>query len=354
MRNGYFTIGTSVLIAIAVYLIFQTVGSVIYLLVTGGDLTLSRGKVLLGSTALAQLLVLVGGTLLFIKATDQDYETSLRLEGIRQTPASLYMLALPIIYLAQYVGGIVSVFWTRALEHLPVIDKLKALEESQEAMINSIVSASSFGDLIFVLLGIAIVPALAEEIFFRGFLQTNIERSGYRRSRPYVALVLASLIFAMVHGSPFKLPGLLALGLVMGYMSYRTNNLLVGSIAHAFNNGSIVLIMLLSPELMNTADPEAAMKANGMTDAALVGALGFLSLLLAGALFMFHKLSQPIEARDYAEQEVRATTAYYDALELRELGAFATSSQPDPFSLPDTESTPLDRSQQDSDHYRQS
>src|SRR4051812_16485077 len=75
MRNGYFTIGTSVLLAIAVFIIYQTVGGVLYLVVTGGNTTLSDARALLGSTALAQLLILVGGTLLMIRATDQDFET---------------------------------------------------------------------------------------------------------------------------------------------------------------------------------------------------------------------------------------------------------------------------------------
>jgi uncharacterized protein len=322
MRNGYFTIGTCTLVAIAIFLIFQTVGGAIYLIATGGDLTNTDARGLLGSTSIAQLLVMVGGTLLMIRATDQDFVTSLRLEGIKQTPVTLYFLAIPIIFLAQYVGGLLSIFWGRMLDHLPMIDKIKALEESQQEMINSMVQASSLGDFIFVLLGIAIVPAIAEEVFFRGFLQTNIERSGYRRSRPYVALFLASAIFALVHFSPLKLPGLFALGLAMGYMSYRTNNLLLGSLGHAFNNGMVVLIMLLSPDLMSAADPETALKENGFTDTALIGALGFLSVMLAGAITLFHNLSEPIEARDYAEQEVRATTAYFDALELSELGAF--------------------------------
>jgi uncharacterized protein len=351
MRNGYFRIGTSVLVAVAVFLIFQTAGSAIYLLATSGDLTGDDARALLGSTSLAQLVILIGGTLLLIKATDQDFETSLRLEGVKQTPVGLYLLAVPIIYLAQYVGGIVSIFWMRLLDHLPMIDKLKALEESQEAMITQIIQASSLGEFVFVFLGIAIVPAIAEEIFFRGFLQTNIERSGYRRSRPYVALVLASVIFASVHFSPFKFPGLLALGLAMGYMSYRTNNLLVGSIAHAVNNGSIVLIMLMSPGMMEAADPEAAVKANNLTDMALLGALALFSMLLAGAIALFHNLSEPIEARHYAEQEVRATTAYFDALEMSERGAFETASHNELNSGPRNGSheTSLDRSHQDSD-----
>lgn len=347
MRNGYFTIGSAVLIAVAVFVIYQTVGAVLVLLGSGFDVTNSDPKVLLGSNAIAQIVVLVGCTLLLIKATDQDYTTTLRLEGVSQTPPALYLISAPLMFGAQAVGQIVTIFWVRALEHLPFYEQLKQLEETQDQMLADLVSADSFPELFFILLVVAIVPAIAEEMFFRGFLQTNLERSGHRRSRPYAALLIASLVFAAVHFSVLKLPGLLALGLAMGYMSYRTNNLIVGAFAHALNNGMIVLAMHLSPEQFTGTEPDKMLKENNLGDPELLGALLFMSSMLALGLYLFHKWSEPIEARDYAEQEVRATTAYYDALELRELGAFDKISRIEP------ENTSHTTSQQDTDQHRQ-
>ena len=330
MRNGYFTVGTSILIALAVFIIYQTLGALLVVMMAGGSIAEAGGQVLLGANAIGQMVVLVGGTFLLIRATDQDYITTLRLEGISQTPPALYLIAGPIMFGAQAVGQIASIFWDRAVQRLPFYETLKELETAQDEMLAGLVGTDSLPELLFVLLVVAIVPAIAEEMFFRGFLQTNIERSGHRRSRPYIALLIASVVFALVHFSIMKLPGLLALGLAMGYMSYRTNNLIVGAFAHAVNNGMIVLAMHTNPEQFTGTEPDKILKENNVGDPELVGALLFTSMLLGLGVYLFHKWSEPIEARDYAEQEVRATTAYYDALALREMGVFET----DPLELP--------------------
>jgi membrane protease YdiL (CAAX protease family) len=347
MRNGYFTIGSSVLIAVVVFVIYQTVGMLLILVGSDASLTDTSPNVLLGANAIAQMLVLVGGTLLLIRATDQDYLTTLRLEGVSQTPPMLYLIAGPLMFGAQAVGQLVSIFWVRALEYLPYYDKLKALEDTQDKLMANLVSADSYPELFFVLIVVAIVPAIAEEMFFRGFLQTNLERSGHRRSRPYAALVIASFVFAAVHFSLLKLPGLLALGLAMGYMSYRTNNLIVGAFAHALNNGMIVIAMHISPGQFTNTEPDKILKENNFGDPQLLAALLFMSVMLGVGLYIFHQWSEPIEARGYAEQEVRATTAYYDANERRELGVAI-----DPL-LSETNKTSSTHPQQDSDQQKQ-
>lgn len=317
MRNGYFTIGTSILIAVLVMVLYQTIGGVLVVMVDGTRaLTDPDSGLMLGMNAISQLLVLIGGTWILIKATDQDFATTLRFEGINETPLSIYIIAPPITLLVQFVGGLLSVAWTELLKQFVFYDALKNFEDKSEAMIAELVTAGSVPELIFIFLAVAITPAIAEEIFFRGFLQTNIERSGHRHSRPYAALLIASLVFAIVHFSVFKLPGLLLLGLAMGYMSYRTNNLLVGSLAHAFNNGFIVLMLYLFAESFAGTEPKLLL---GNEDPKLeeIIAMSILFIPMLGfGLYLFHKWTEPLRARDLAEEEVVATTAYYDALAL--------------------------------------
>jgi membrane protease YdiL (CAAX protease family) len=328
MRNGYFTIGTSLLIALLVMIVYQTLGAMLLFAVRGAEgLSEINAPWILLTNAVAQIAILVGGTYIIIRATDQDLITSLRLEGLRETPLPIYIIAAPLTLLAQFVGQLVSVLWIGLLKHFPGYETLRRLQDESDRMMADIVTAHSIPELILVLLLVAIVPAVAEEVFFRGLIQTNIERSGYRRSRPYVALLITSLVFSLGHVSIFKLPGLLALGLIMGYMSYRTNNLLVGSFAHAFNNGLIVLLLFLYSDAFTGTEPSALL---GDPEAAsvpelLLGLLLFVPFLVIG-LLLFHRWTEPLRAREYADEEVRATTAYYDALELRQLGYFPSKA----------------------------
>lgn len=82
--------------------------------------------------------------------------------------------------------------------------------------------------------GAAVVAPFAEEVFFRGILQSavrNMTRS------PRAAILVASVVFAAVHLSqPHAIPALLFLGVSLGTAYERTGSLLVPVIVHAAFN----------------------------------------------------------------------------------------------------------------------
>lgn len=86
--------------------------------------------------------------------------------------------------------------------------------------------------LVLMLLAVAIGPAVAEEIFFRGALLTNLLRSGSRMQ----ALVLTTLMFALMHGSLPGLPGHLLISLVLTLLMMHTGRLLVPILGHSVYN----------------------------------------------------------------------------------------------------------------------
>src|SRR5205823_4150164 len=141
------------------------------------------------------------------------------------------ILAAPVILAAQFAGDAVIALWMRLLQFFPgLYSALEKYETESDKAVEGLVTAHGTLDFVLIFLFVAIVPAFAEETLFRGFTQTNIERSGNHRARSRVALVVASFLFALVHGSLFKFPGLFLLGLALGWMAYRTNNLFVGSL----------------------------------------------------------------------------------------------------------------------------
>ena len=95
----------------------------------------------------------------------------------------------------------------------------------------------------FLFLLIAIQP-VGEEIFFRGFINEKIERF----TSPIIAIVLTSVLFGIAHMSYGKLfPAIMPIlmGLVLGYIVYKTNNLYSAIFAHvAFNLTSLTLAYL--------------------------------------------------------------------------------------------------------------
>jgi CAAX protease family protein len=88
--------------------------------------------------------------------------------------------------------------------------------------------------IVFVLF-IALVPAVVEEFFFRGYMQRRL----LARWSPAVVVPLVAVLFAAMHGTPAWALGVLPLGLWFGVLAWRTGSLWPGMFCHAFINGSV-------------------------------------------------------------------------------------------------------------------
>ncbi len=305
MRNGYFRIPSVILIVLGLFVAFQAIGNGITFAVIGLHIE-AHPVAALSINGLSEIVVMLLGAGVIAYGSGQDLRAVFRLEGIRETKVFAYVLAIPIILAAQFAGGALSAIWERLLKFFPdLYQLLNQYETASDKTMQGLVTATGPIDLALILLFVAIVPALAEETLFRGFAQTNIERSGKWHARPITALLVASFLFALVHASVFKLPGLFLLGLTIGWMTYRTNNLFVGGIGHAINNGFIVAALYLSPSISSNANSGII----GTEDLSATQALAMLVIILpifAVLLFLFMRASASVTARGNAEREVHA------------------------------------------------
>lgn len=80
-------------------------------------------------------------------------------------------------------------------------------------------------------LALALLPALVEELFFRGGLLSGLEEWG----QP-AAILISALCFAMVHGSAVNFLGPLAAGLVFGYLTAVTDSIWPAVAGHLIHN----------------------------------------------------------------------------------------------------------------------
>lgn len=94
-----------------------------------------------------------------------------------------------------------------------------------------------------------LVVAFSEELLFRGFLQRRMEMYYQRRGSKnyqYMALLLTSLIFAIIHLDVYGLATRFVLGLFLGYLAQKRNYSIVGpTIAHGINNSIVIFIAFL-------------------------------------------------------------------------------------------------------------
>ena len=142
---------------------------------------------------------------------------------------------------------------------------------------------------VFGIISIAIMAPLVEELLFRGAIQGYMLRKGMK---PLHAILIASAIFGIVHMNPIQIPFAFAIGLIFGWLYYRTGSVVPGIIGHFINNSIACLQMAtLTEEEFNTKTIE-------WLGAGPTYALFALSLAVMIGMFLYLRKCLP-EAPDY-------------------------------------------------------
>ena len=103
---------------------------------------------------------------------------------------------------------------------------------------------------VFGIISITIMAPLVEELLFRGAIQGHLLRKGMK---PVYAILIASAVFGIVHMNPIQIPFAFAIGMIFGWLYYRTGSVVPGMIGHFINNSIATIQMaLLSKEELNT------------------------------------------------------------------------------------------------------
>ena len=94
----------------------------------------------------------------------------------------------------------------------------------------------------FGVLSIALLAPVLEELLFRGAIQGHLQAVG---QKPWMAIFISSLIFGVVHMNPAQIPFAFLLGMMFGWLYYRTGSLLPGIVGHVLNNSMAAISMIL-------------------------------------------------------------------------------------------------------------
>ncbi|MBD8018427.1 CPBP family intramembrane glutamic endopeptidase [Kaistella pullorum] len=93
--------------------------------------------------------------------------------------------------------------------------------------------ANMTADMKTLIVMAVVMAPLFEEIIFRGIIQKGLINKGMK---PAAAILIASVVFGIVHGNPWQFVGAVLLGVVLGLVYHRTKSLLLPILLHAFNN----------------------------------------------------------------------------------------------------------------------
>lgn len=127
---------------------------------------------------------------------------------------------------------------------LPIPDFFTDLQAGQYEMIQNFLTSD--GILLFGLLNIALVPAICEEILFRGYVLRSFEKSW----GIITAVLISGLVFGIFHIQLGNLLPLAILGIILALMTWLSGSIWPAVVAHFINNGAAVVAGSNFPELM--------------------------------------------------------------------------------------------------------
>ena len=129
-------------------------------------------------------------------------------------------------------------------------------------------------------LAISLLAPLAEEIVFRGAALRSLLAS---RLSPLAAILISALLFAVAHLNPAQMPHAFLVGLLLGWMYWRTGSILPGMVYHWANNSSAYIFYAFYPN----PDIKLIDVFKG-SELHVYMALGFSLLILLPALYQLH------------------------------------------------------------------
>lgn len=233
----------------------------IQLMKNGGDITTFTGT---ETTVTTTGLVMVLSGIAMIWHLIHFKYVKFNLKSFGEVSGKTIWLSIPFI-----VAGMVFVNLCSEFLNLPDL-----MQDTFRAM-----SRNVFG-----ILSITIMAPLVEELLFRGAIQGHLLRKGMK---PVYAILIASAVFGIIHMNPVQIPFAFAIGMIFGWLYYRTGSVVPGMIGHFINN------YIATIQMATTTKEELNTKTIELIGEVPTYALFALSLVVMIGMFLYLKKCLP-------------------------------------------------------------
>ncbi|GAB3542658.1 hypothetical protein GCM10027443_43820 [Pontibacter brevis] len=167
-------------------------------------------------------------------------------------------------------------------------------EDSLAEIMRLITQFETVGDLLIGLVIFALIPAVGEELVFRGILQRQFFRW---LGNQHVAIWLAAVIFGAIHVQFFGFFPRVLLGALFGYLYFWSGRIIIPMLAHFVNNGFTVLMLYLHQTRTIETDIES-------TEAMPLYATAISVILSAAVIYFLYQRFSALPVRPESAAEV--------------------------------------------------
>ena len=136
---------------------------------------------------------------------------------------------------------------------------------------------------------LAVLAPWAEEVVFRGAILRKLLEI-FSHQMHWVAIVISAIIFGAVHMNMAQGVNAFVLGLLLGWMFYRTGSIFPGIVLHWANNTIAYILVRLRPDLSNASLTDIC----GGDENKVLLYVGFSMLIVIPAIFqLFIRMKKP-------------------------------------------------------------
>ncbi|MBO4722156.1 MAG: CPBP family intramembrane metalloprotease [Muribaculaceae bacterium] len=162
-------------------------------------------------------------------------------------PSLKSVLLVVLVWIAIIPAMNYVVEWNQNIEFPSLMqdveNQLRNMESEASATTSKLLDSQSLGMMIFMVFVVGILTGLGEEFFFRaGLLGTML----HGKVNKHISVWAVAIVFSAIHLQFFGFVPRLLLGAWLGYLLVWTGEVWTPIIAHALNNGSIVVATYLA------------------------------------------------------------------------------------------------------------
>ena len=146
----------------------------------------------------------------------------------------LMPLALPAVNFTKWLNEMISL-----PDALSAIEQwMQQMEEASNQLTAQLLQTENRGEIVMNLVAMALVPAVSEELFFRGALQRTLTQ----KMNAHAAIWLTAIIFSAAHLQFYGFIPRMLLGAALGYLFWYSGSIWTSILAHFVNNAATILL----------------------------------------------------------------------------------------------------------------
>ena len=192
--------------------------------------------------------------------------------------------------LSVYVASLISAAWAAGLDALG----LRSL--------GGVPVPGNERELIASVLSLAAVPAVCEELLFRGFVLSAWESRGTR-----YAIGVTAVLFALLHGNLYGIPAYLLVGAVAGFLAFALDSVYAAMVYHTvYNTACLVIPYLAAGQAGGDVAIDAAAIFSLAVQAVMIAAMMAMTMMTLrlrarhAGIVAIPRIRRPLEGRDQA------------------------------------------------------